>query len=78
MTSVPNEPERAKRAPEAATVVATLPNGQFRLRTQDGRNLVAHVAKDLRMAFTRLVPGDLVGVEVSPFDRAKARIECLL
>lgn len=60
-----------------ATVLASLPNGMFRLRTADGRELMAHPAKDLRMAFTRLLPGDLVDIEVSPFDRDKARIRDL-
>lgn len=57
-----------------AEVVAKLTNGLFRLRMADGHELVAHVAKDLRKAFTRLLPGDLVEVDVSPFDSGKARI----
>ena len=61
-----------------AAVVASLPNGMFRLRMQDGREVVAHAAADLRMALTRLLAGDLVVIDVSPFDPNKARIRSLL
>lgn len=61
-----------------ATVVSALPNGMFRLRMIDGREVVAHAAKDLRKAFTRLLSGDIVVIEVSPFDPNKARIRSLL
>jgi translation initiation factor IF-1 len=57
-----------------AAVLACLPNAMFRLQTEDGRELLAHVAGDLRMKVTRLLPGDVVLVECSPFDRTKARI----
>ncbi|HEX5053528.1 MAG TPA: hypothetical protein VFZ65_17250 [Planctomycetota bacterium] len=61
-----------------ATVRASLANGMFRLQIDDGREVVAHAAKDLRMAFTRLLPGDAVLVDLSPFDPNKARICRLL
>ncbi|MBL9077089.1 MAG: hypothetical protein JNL08_06290 [Planctomycetes bacterium] len=63
----PNQPLRA-------TVVASLANGLFRLRLSDGREVVAHAAQELRKAFTRLLPGDPVLVELSPFDPHRARI----
>ena len=71
MTTEADEPSRAE---QLATVLASLPNGMFRLRMPDDREVVAHAAKDLRMALARLLPGDLVVVEVSPFDPNKARI----
>lgn len=80
MTEGANEPERRGAAIPSnslrvqATVLASLPNGMFLLRRIDGTEVVAHAAKDLRMAFTRLLPGDLVAVDVSPFDPSKARI----
>lgn len=58
----------------AAIVVEALPNERFRLRLDDGSERTAHVAGDLRMGFTRLLPGDAVTIEVSPFDPTKARI----
>lgn len=57
-----------------AEVIASLPNAMFRLRRDDGTELMAHAAGPLRMQFTRLLPGDLVDIEESPFDRGKARI----
>lgn len=63
---------------ERATVLHKLTNGMFRLQMTDGREVVAHTAQDLRMAFARLLPGDQVLAEVSPFDPSKARICKLL
>jgi len=57
-----------------AEVIEALPNERFRLRLDDGSERTAHVAGDLRMGFTRLLPGDTVLVEVAPFDPTKARI----
>jgi translation initiation factor IF-1 len=80
MTHGANVPERqtpgaSQPVPgQRAEVLATLTNGLFRLRMPNGQELVAHVAKDLRKAFPRLLAGDLVEIEVSPFDSSKARI----
>ena len=74
MTTGDPQPDQGRRA----TVLEPLNNGLFRLQTADGETVVAHVAKDLRMAFTRLLPGDQVSVDMSPFDRGKARIFRLL
>ncbi len=60
-----------------ATVLARLTNGMYRLQTKE-REITAHAALDLRMAFTRLLPGDQVLVEISPFDPDKARVCSLL
>jgi len=68
---------RAGRRPIAATVVAVLPNALFRLRLEDGQERIAHVAGDLRMGFTRLLAGDVVHVDLSPFDATKARITAI-
>jgi len=65
-------------SPQEAVVLESLPNGLFRLQMKDGRHVVAHVAKDLRMALSRLLTGDPVLVDVSPFDPGKARICKLL
>jgi translation initiation factor IF-1 len=65
-------------APQKAVVLKSLINGLFRLQMADGRPVVAHVAKDLRMALSRLLPGDQVLVDVSPYDPGKARICKLL
>ena len=74
--------EHASDEPHAngvrATVVGSLANGMFRLQLTDGREVVAHAAMDLRKVFTRLLPGDSVSVEVSPFDPNRGRICSLL
>ncbi|MBX3462411.1 MAG: translation initiation factor IF-1 [Planctomycetes bacterium] len=57
-----------------AVVVANLANGLCRLRLADGREVVAHTALELRKAIKRLLPGDPVLVELSPFDPSRARI----
>ena len=68
------EDPRRGRTPELATVVQALPNELFQLRLEDGSECVAHVAGNLRMGFTRLVPGSVVRIERSPLDPTKARI----
>jgi len=79
MTSGGTIPSQGGDVPELrATVLGSLPNGMFRLQMPDGREIVAHVGRDLRMAITRLLPGDHVLVDVSPFDTNKARIVRLL
>ncbi|MFK7741961.1 MAG: translation initiation factor IF-1 [Planctomycetota bacterium] len=77
--SEPSHPKLdAKGEGERATVLEPLNNGLFRLQMADGRLVVAHVSKDLRMAFSRLLAGDPVLVNVSPFDPNRARICKLL
>lgn len=65
---------RRGRHPVLAAVVEPLPNELYRLRFPDGSERTAHVAGDLRMGLGRLLPGDVVAVEVAPFDPTKARI----
>ncbi|GAB4140739.1 MAG: hypothetical protein Fur0037_07380 [Planctomycetota bacterium] len=62
---------------ERAEVLRKLPNSMFLLRKEDGTEVTAHVAGTGRMQFTRLLPGDLVEIEKSPFDPSKARIAAL-
>ena len=57
-----------------ATVLETLPNARFRVALPDGNEVLAHVSGDMRMQVIRILPGDRVHVEVSPFDRNLARI----
>jgi len=79
MTEGSEQPDRdSTPASEKAVVIESLTNGLFRLQMADGRPVVAHVAKDLRMALSRLLPGDPVLVDVSPYDPGKARICKLL
>jgi translation initiation factor IF-1 len=68
------EPPRAQCR---AVVLEKLPNARFRLRAEDGREVTASVAGNLRMAYVRLVAGTTVTIETSPFDPTWARITAL-
>ena len=57
-----------------ALVTELLPNAMVRVEISGGRSLTGHVAREARALLTRLVPGDEVVVEVSPFDAGMCRI----
>jgi translation initiation factor IF-1 len=56
------------------TVVEPLPNAMFRVELENGHRVLAHVSGKMRMNFIRILPGDRVSVEVSPYDLSKGRI----
>ena len=56
------------------TVVEALPNTVFKVELQNKHVILAHVSGKLRMNFIRIVPGDKVTVEMSPYDLTKGRI----
>ena len=56
------------------TVVDALPNAQFLVELPNGHQLLAHISGKLRMNFSRILPGDKVTVEISPYDLTKGRI----
>ncbi|HIY08271.1 MAG TPA: translation initiation factor IF-1 [Firmicutes bacterium] len=56
------------------TVVDALPNAQFLVELPNGHQLLAHISGKLRMNFIRILPGDKVTVEISPYDLTKGRI----
>jgi translation initiation factor IF-1 len=58
----------------AGRVVELLPNTMFRVELPNGHSLLAHVSGKMRLHFIRILPGDKVMVEVSPYDLAKGRI----
>ena len=55
-------------------VKEALPNTQFVVEIQGGHQLLAHISGKLRMNFIRILPGDKVTVEISPYDLTKGRI----
>ncbi len=55
-------------------VIEALPNATFRVELENGHNVVAHISGKLRMNFIRILVGDTVTVEVSPYDISKGRI----
>ena len=56
------------------TVVEKLPNAMFKVELQNKHTILAHVSGKLRMNYIRIVPGDKVTVEMSPYDLTKGRI----
>ncbi len=55
-------------------VVEALPNTQFRVELENGHIIVAHMSGKMRKNYIRLVPGDRVEVELTPYDLSKGRI----
>ena len=56
------------------TVVEALPNATFKVELQNGHIISAHISGKLRMNYIRILPGDKVTVEMSPYDLTKGRI----
>jgi len=56
------------------TVTEALPNAMFRVNLQNGHQVLAHISGKMRMNFIRVVPGDKVLVELSPYDLKRGRI----
>ncbi len=57
-----------------AKVTDALPNAMFRVELENGHKILAHVSGKMRMNFIRILPGDTVTVEMSPYDLNKGRI----
>lgn len=56
------------------TALEKLPNAMFQVELENGHKILAHISGKLRMNFIRILPGDKVLVEMSPYDLAKGRI----
>lgn len=55
-------------------VVDALPNAKFKVELENGHTIMAHLSGKLRMNYIRIMPGDKVTVELSPYDLTKGRI----
>ncbi len=56
------------------TILEALPNARFRVELENGHKVLAHVSGKMRMYFIRILPGDKVKLELSPYDLTKGRI----
>ncbi len=56
------------------TVVEKLPNAMFLVQLENGHQVLAHISGKLRMNYIRILPGDKVTIEMSPYDLSKGRI----
>ena len=60
--------------PTRQPVLKTLPNATFRVVLDNGHEIIAHVSGKMRMHYIKLLPGDKVKLEMSPYDLSKGRI----
>lgn len=56
------------------TVIDALPNAIFKVRLENGHEILAHISGKLRMNYIRILPGDTVTIELSPYDLTRGRI----
>ena len=56
------------------TIMEALSNAMFRVQLQNGHEIIAHISGKMRMHYIRILPGDRVKVEMSPYDLSKGRI----
>lgn len=56
------------------TVIEPLPNAMFRVELENGHKVLAHISGKMRMHFIKILPGDQVTVELSPYDLTRGRI----
>jgi translation initiation factor IF-1 len=76
---LPGFPDRSGMPKEDAievtgTVVETLPNAMFRVELENGHRVLAHISGKMRLHFIKILPGDRVTVELSPYDLNRGRI----
>ncbi|NBW70525.1 MAG: translation initiation factor IF-1 [Bacteroidetes bacterium] len=66
----------AKQEPikQEGEIIEALPNAQFRVKLENGHEILAHVSGKMRMYYIKILPGDRVSVEMSPYDLSKGRI----
>lgn len=67
-------PRKAKGIEVEGVVEQALPNAMFRVRLDNGMEVLAHASGRIRMHFIRILPGDRVKVELSPYDLTRGRI----
>jgi translation initiation factor IF-1 len=56
------------------TVMETLPNAMFKVELENGHTVLAHISGKMRMHYIRILPGDRVQVELSPYDLSRGRV----
>ena len=56
------------------TIVESLPNAYFRVELENGHKVLAHISGKMRMHYIRILPGDRVQVELTPYDLSRGRI----
>ncbi len=72
-----NTGERDKKIRVIGRVMDKLPNAQFKVELENGHEVLAHLSGKMRSNYIRILPGDKVTVELSPYDVTRARITWL-
>jgi translation initiation factor IF-1 len=67
-------PESKDVVETEAVVLETLPSAMFKVKLANGRVILAHISGRMRMNFIRILPGDKVRLELSPYDLSRGRI----
>ena len=57
-----------------STILESMPNAMFRVKLENGHEILAHISGKIRKNFIRILPGDKVKVEMTPYDLTKGRI----
>ena len=70
----PQRPTKEKGIELEGSVIEPLPNCMFRVELQNGLKILAHISGKMRMNFIKILPGDKVMVELSPYDLSRGRI----
>jgi len=66
--------EKQEKIKMDGEVVETLPNAFFRVKLDNGHEILAHLSGKMRMNFIKILPGDKVAVEMTPYDLTKGRV----
>ncbi|MBI1866037.1 MAG: translation initiation factor IF-1 [Nitrospirae bacterium] len=66
--------EKEEAIEAQGTVIEPLPNAMFRVELENGHRILAHISGKMRMHYIRILPGDKVIVELSPYDLTRGRI----
>lgn len=66
----------AKQEPikQDGEILEALPNAQFKVQLENGHEILAHISGKMRMYYIKILPGDRVAIEMSPYDLSKGRI----
>jgi len=67
-------PKKEESIKVDGTIVETLPNANFRVELENKHKVLAHISGKMRMHFIKILPGDKVTVELSPYDLSRGRI----
>ena len=59
---------------QEGVIIETLPNAMFKVELENGHVIIAHISGKMRMNYIKILPGDRVKVEMSPYDLTKGRI----